>query len=162
MLTNKKGAALLQVLLVTAILAGMAAMLLRASLSRSTSVRNTRQNVSKELLIEACQAEINIMWSYKKPKVFQRDLAGCWMNCNVPFTEDENSDTWRPGDPYTSSKCHTTLAAATRTYTCSARDNGVPVTATFLEPSSDENKGPEGQCKLTYSIGTAALESAQL
>lgn len=159
MLTNKKGAALLQVLLVTAILAGMAAMLLRASLSRSTSVRNTRQNVSKELLIEACQAEINIMWSYKKPEVFQRDLAGCWMNCNVSIGVDENSDTWEPGAPYTTSKCYKTPANATRTYTCSMRDNGVPVTATFLEPSSAEDKG---QCKLTYSIGTAALESAQL
>ena len=162
MLTNKKGAALLQVLLVTAILAGMAAMLLRASLSRSTSVRNTRQNVSKELLIEACQAEINIMWSYKKPEVFQRDLAGCWMNCSFPIGEEDTDDKTWDGTDYTTSKCHTTPTNATRTYTCSARDNGVPVTATFLEPSSDENKGPDGQCKLTYSIGTAALESAQL
>lgn len=161
MLTNKKGAALLQVLLVTAILAGMATMLLRASLSRSTSVRNTRQNVSKELLIEACQAEINIMWSYKKPEVFQRDLAGCWMNCSVPFTEDESGDSFN-GTDYTTSKCYTAPTNATRTYTCSARDNGVPVTATFLEPSSDENKGPDGQCILTYTIGKQDFENAQL
>ena len=40
---NKKGAALLQVLLVTVILAGMATMLLRASLSRTTAARKTSQ-----------------------------------------------------------------------------------------------------------------------
>ena len=46
MLHNKRGAALLQVLLVTVVLAGMATMLLRANLSRTTTSRQTRRAVS--------------------------------------------------------------------------------------------------------------------
>ena len=81
MLHNKKGAALLQVLLVTAVLAGMATMLLRASLSRTTSARRTHRIVSSQLLIENCQAEVNALWSAKTPSVFKRDLSKCAMRC---------------------------------------------------------------------------------
>ena len=63
MLHNKRGAALLQVLLVTVVLAGMATMLLRANLSRTTTSRQTRRAVSSQMLISACQAEVNALWS---------------------------------------------------------------------------------------------------
>ena len=56
MLKNKKGAALMQVLLITAILAGMATLLLRNSLTRTISSRKTRRNVSAEMLIQSCMA----------------------------------------------------------------------------------------------------------
>ena len=150
MLKNNKGAALMQVLLVTAVLAGMATMLLRASLSRMTSVRQTRLSVSQELLIESCQAEINMMWSQKKPAVFQRDMAGCWMNCKI----DPEEDTW---SPYTQSKCYKTDTNATRSYTCKVPVNGdtVSVTAEFTEPSAEE---PNKPCELTYTVNAADTE----
>lgn len=74
MKNNKKGAALMQVLLITIILAGICTMLLRASLSRTTSARKTRRTVSGQVLIQACMAEINTLWSRKHPKAFEDDL----------------------------------------------------------------------------------------
>ncbi len=79
MLHNKKGAALLQVLLVTVVLAGMATMLLRANLSRTTTSRQTRRMVSNQMLINACQAEINALWSLKDADTFAEDLSNCDM-----------------------------------------------------------------------------------
>ncbi len=73
---NKKGAALMQVLLITVILAGIATMLLRASLSRVTSARKTRRSVSAQVLIQSCMAEVNTLWSKKTPEAFRRDLLG--------------------------------------------------------------------------------------
>ena len=161
MLHNKKGAALMQVLLATAVLAGMATMLLRASLSRTSSVRQIRQSVSTELLIESCQAEINMMWSKKKPEVFKRDLSGCWMNCKIKIggtgTQYEG-ESWQDDD-YTTSKCHTDPTNATRSYTCNVPVVGatgsIPVTATFTAPEST-NDGKA--CQLTYKLDKADSE----
>ena len=77
---NKKGAALMQVLLITVILAGIATMLLRASLSRTTSARRTRRTVSAQALIQSCMAEVNSLWSKKTPEAFTRDLNGVGNN----------------------------------------------------------------------------------
>ncbi len=66
----------MQVLLITVILAGIATMLLRASLSRTTSARRTRRTVSAQVLIQTCMAEINTLWSKKSPEAFRRDLEG--------------------------------------------------------------------------------------
>jgi len=160
MLRNKKGAALMQVLLVTAILAGMATLMLRASLSRTSSVRQTRQTVSTELVIESCQAQVNMMWSKKKPEVFKRDLSGCWMNCNVTIA-NENPN-WMEG--YQQSKCwadnETQMSDnATREYICSVPVAGsatpIEVKATFSAPSgTDDNSA----CKLTYTLTKANSE----
>ena len=73
---NKKGAALMQVLLLTVVLAGIATMLLRASLSRTSSARKTRRTVSGQVLIQACMAQVNSLWSKKSPEAFSRDLKG--------------------------------------------------------------------------------------
>lgn len=76
MKNNKKGAALMQVLLITVILAGIATMLLRATLSRTASARKTRRAVSGQVLIQTCMAEVNSLWSKKTPEAFRRDLKG--------------------------------------------------------------------------------------
>ena len=75
MIKNKRGAALMQVLLITMILAGMATMLLRASLSRTSSARKTRRAVTAEMLIESCMAEVNALWASKSDDAFLNDLS---------------------------------------------------------------------------------------
>ena len=79
---NKKGAALMQVLLITIILAGIATMILRATLSRTSSARRTRRAVSAQVLIQTCMAEVNSLWSKKAPEAFRRDLQG---DANGPY-----------------------------------------------------------------------------
>lgn len=83
-LKNKKGAALMQVLLITAILAGIATMLLRASLSRTASARKTRRQVSAQVLIQSCMSQVNDLWSSKNPTAFYRDLRDGSMYCSNP------------------------------------------------------------------------------
>lgn len=135
MCRNKKGAALLQVLLVTVILAGMATMLLRASLSRSTAARKTRQTVSAQLLINSCMAEVNTLWSLKSPDVFARDLNQCIMYCTNNMI---------------SSTCPS--ASSVRTHTCTIEINGIDyqVEAKFTEtsPTADFNR----KCELVYTV----------
>ena len=133
---NNKGAALLQVLLVTVILAGLAAMLLRASLSRSSSARQTHRVVASQLLINACQVEVNALWSIKSPDTFARDMSECWMTCNAV--------------PGSSTAC-SLGTNATRSHTCESKNiSGITytVTASFTSTTPDTN----GQCALTYEI----------
>lgn len=56
---NKRGVALLQVLIISAVLAGLSAMILRAVMSRTSTARQTRRTVSAQLIIESCMAEIH-------------------------------------------------------------------------------------------------------
>ena len=79
MIGNKRGAALLQVLIISAVLAGMATMILRATLSRTVSSRQSRHAVSSQMLIESCMAEVNEIWASKTPEAYARDLAACRM-----------------------------------------------------------------------------------
>lgn len=136
-LKNKKGAALLQVLLVTVVLAGMATMLLRASLSRSTSARQTRRTVSAQLLVHSCMVEVNALWAAKKPEVFQRDMSQCLMYCKTAG----------------SGTCAN--AQQVRSYTCQKQTiSGVEYTVTAnFEDDVPEANGWE-QCKLTYEISS--------
>ena len=83
-LKNKKGAALMQVLLITAILAGIATMLLRASLSRTASARKTRRQVSAQVLIQSCMSQVNDLWTAKNPTAFYRDMRDGTMYCSNP------------------------------------------------------------------------------
>ncbi len=132
---NKKGAALLQVLLVTAILAGMATMLLRASLSRTTAARKTRRTVSAQLLVQSCMAEVNTLWSLKSTETFARDLRQCLMYC-------DSSDV--------TSTCP--AANSVRTHECSYDLNGetYKVLAEFTTTSPTEDSSTK--CKLVYTI----------
>lgn len=126
MMTNKKGAALMQVLLITVILAGIAAMLLRVSLSRTVSARKTRRAASATVLIEACMAEVNALWSAKSIQAFNRDLEG----------DDEGPYM------YCTTLNASSCTAAARDYTCSVAnpyDNSNPyqVKAFFKQEDSD-------------------------
>lgn len=89
---NKKGAALMQVLLITVILTGIATMLLRASLSRTTSARRTRRAASAQVLIQNCMAEVNSLWANKSPEAFRRDWNGVGNN-GVPYMYCSGSGT---------------------------------------------------------------------
>ena len=135
MFKNKKGAALLQVLLVTVILAGLATMLLRASLSRSTAARQTRRTVSAQLLVNSCMAEVNTLWSIKSPEAFARDMNQCLMYCNSTDTTATCS-----------------VANSVRTHTCTIPVNGrdYTVTAEFTEsaPTADGAR----KCELSYTV----------
>lgn len=85
---NKRGAALMQVLLITVILAGITTMILRANLSRTSSARKTRRQVSSQVLIQSCMARVNDLWSSKSPEAFRRDMADGIMYCSGSGTGD--------------------------------------------------------------------------
>ena len=143
MLYNKKGAALLQVLLLSAVLAGMATMLLRASLSRTNTSRQMRRAVSARLLISRCQAEVNVIWSAKTREAFDDDLKNCRMKCK----QRNPNGTCKPGSSY-SIKKHTCTYVVDRNGNQQA-DAGETYTieATFTG-SSPQN----GHCALTYTM----------
>ncbi len=148
MLHNKKGAALLQVLLVTVVLAGMATMLLRANLSRTTTSRKTRRDVSSQMLINACQAEVNALWSLKDPEVFSVDLENCWMYCNR-----------NTGSKRGCVKPDGELDLATRSYKCkpvTAEGVMYQVEATFTGEHPNETTG---QCAITYTVNTVTADT---
>lgn len=127
MLKNKKGAALLQVLLVTVVLAGMATMLLRASLSRTTAARQTRRTVSGQMLVNSCMAEVNALWSAKTPQAFAEDMRDCVMY-------------------------RKTAADAPPSHTCNPITfEGVTYTVKATMSASPEAE-TNGQCQLTYTI----------
>ena len=107
----------MQVLLITVILAGIATMLLRVVLSRTTSARQTRKAALAEQAIQSCMAEINSLWAMKSAPTFVRDMAlgdvnGPYFFCTAPdaadvcpqanqvrdyyckFAPDSNSDYW--------------------------------------------------------------------
>lgn len=111
---NSKGAALMQVLLVTVVLAGMAAMLLRASLARTMTARYTRRAVSTQLLVDSCMAEVNSLWASKSPSAFygdyQGDGRGAFMYC----------------DSYdsTTEQCSSSGSSIHRYYDCTYQING--------------------------------------
>ena len=88
---NKKGVALLQVLIISAILAGLSTMILRATLSRTVTARQTRKAVSAQLLISSCMTEINAWWAAKTPESYAADLEECRIcssNSDSSFCED--------------------------------------------------------------------------
>ena len=143
MIYNKKGAALLQVLLVSAVLAGMATMLLRASLGRTSASRHARRPVIAETLIERCQGEVTELWAAKTQQAFAYDLEeGCVMYC-----KSRNSD----------SRCLDVNKVFT--YTCGPypfdRDNDTQVdieytvTATMASVTAT---GGQKLCQVTYEL----------
>lgn len=138
MLKNQKGAALLQVLLITVVLAGMATMLLRASLSRTSGARQTRRSVSSQLYINACMAEVNTFWTLKSPEAYARDMQQCIMYCGTSTTSTATED------PLNGGIASCVVAQQQRSYTCS---NGVVATFVGTAPES-------GRCQLEYKIPT--------
>ena len=114
-LSSKKGAALLQVLLVTAVLAGIATMLLRASLARTSTVRQVKRAMSTEMLVESCMAEVNSLWAAKNADAFARDISQCIMYCD-------------DGEVIADVPC--SGADLRYTHTCSSSVNGTSYTVT--------------------------------
>lgn len=58
---NKKGSALMQVLLVTVIIATIATFILRMSISRTTTAAASVRGTSGKNVMEGCQAEVQTM-----------------------------------------------------------------------------------------------------
>ena len=152
MLRNKKGAALLQVLLVAAVLAGLATMLLRVSLSRTSAARHTRRTVAAQLLISRCQAEVNAFWSAKPEQKFAKDLEACRMYCK---SYDSNTGECRTGQSETEYHCgcQTGSNGTECVYTQMVDGQTVHYTVTakigFPNGGSENN---EGQCEMTYTV----------
>ena len=122
-LLNRKGAALMQVLLITIILAGMATMLLRVSLSRTASARKTRRASSANILIQACMAEVNTFWSSLTEEAFIKH-----MNKGKPYFSCSALDAngWCPdANRVTSHVCQasTPYGAGTAQYQVTAKFN---------------------------------------
>ncbi len=79
----------MQVLLITVILAGITTMLLRANLSRTSSARKTRRQVSSHVLIQSCMAKVNDLWTAKTPEAFTRDMNIGIMYCKGTGTSTD-------------------------------------------------------------------------
>ena len=88
MYKNNRGAALLQVLMLSALLAGLSVMVLRAALSRQVMVRKTRHTIGLHMAVSACIAEINNMWAVMTPEQYETSLnmgAADWHDrCQMP------------------------------------------------------------------------------
>ena len=91
---NKKGVALLQVLIIAAVLAGLSTMVLRAIMPRTRSARMLRRTVEAQMLIESCRKEIAEIWAKKTPQQFADDMA----NCRFFNAEDEDPNNRPPGN----------------------------------------------------------------
>ena len=110
----------MQVLLIALVLAGIATMLLRVTLSRTSSARQTRRAASAEVLIQACMAEVNSLWSQKTPDAFRTDMQG------------------KNGKPCMYHKGNTCMHNYECKYTIEDREYAV--TATFTKPSTNTYK----------------------
>lgn len=136
-LSSKKGSALLQVLLVTAVLAGIATMLLRASLSRTSTVRQVKRAMSTEMLVESCMAEVNSLWAAKTSDAFARDMGQCIMYCDDTNVGANSVCTTGEGG-----KAH-------YTHSCSSSVNNTDYTVTATI------SGNNGNCQITYQVASA-------
>lgn len=94
----------MQVLLMTVILAGLMAMILRANLSRTASARKTRRQASAQVLIQSCMTRVNDLWTSKSPEAFRRDIEqgimyckGTSTNLNCPAADRETTLTCNLG-----------------------------------------------------------------
>lgn len=134
---NKRGAALMQVLLVTAILAGIATFILKASLSRTSNARRARRTISAHLLIESCMAEVNALWAAKNPQAFFRDMDQCIMYCKGS------------SDPTASCSSGNQV----REYKCEIPDQET-TNGKYLVLASMEQvgTGTKKECKVTYNV----------
>ena len=116
----------MQVLLIVLVLAGVATMLLRVVLSRTSSARQTRRASSAEVLIQACMAEVSGLWANKTPEAFRRDMAGDATSPYMYCKElNGNGSCKTPSRNYT---CQYAAAEGGLTYT---------VTATFVKNAAN-------------------------
>lgn len=140
MCLNKRGAALLQVLIVSALLAGMATMILRATLSRTLSARQARHSVFIQKMVENCMGQVSRVWAAKTPEAYARDLAACQM-CDL--TADEEADC-----PQNNITVAGVEIAGNQVYQCGTISIG-QVSAPVFAVISDEGGDP---CTITYVV----------
>ncbi len=131
-LRNKRGAALLQVLIITAILAGMSVMILRLSLSRTMTSRQTRHVINAQTVIESCMAKVNTFWADKTPVAYARDLEKCQM-CEPGVGSCDGTD-----DAHKKYICTTVALTDGQSYTVTAEMSKV--------------EGDPQPCRITYTI----------
>lgn len=149
MLLSKKGAAILQVLLLAAVLAGIATMILRFAVSRTSSARQNRRLVAAQLAIESCMAEVNEIWVSKSPEAFERDWNECIFKCTSSDGKDNPNVRCRAeGKPHDIEEAHHTCERAFqyegKTYSVQAD----------IRPKSELEDG--ANCKIEYLVSGAA------
>ncbi len=141
---NHRGAALLQVLILSAILAGMATMILRVTLSRSVASKQVRHQITVQKMIESCMAQVNMFWASKTPEAYARDLAQCQM-CSTDSVANG-------GDGNACSSTNTPVSGVNfpgnKTYHCGsiAGGNGQLADVWAVMSSSSDN------CQIEYVI----------
>ena len=140
MLSSKKGAAILQVLLLAAVLAGIATMLLRFAVGRTASARHNRRMVAGQLAIQSCMAEVNEIWVDKSPEAFERDMNECIFNCKSGDAGFNN-----PSVPCSEENREREYKCVISTF--DGNDSDHAVTATI--------SGTNGDCEITYSLPNA-------
>lgn len=139
MLLSKRGAAILQVLLLAAVLAGVATVILRFSVARTASARQNRRLVTSQMAIESCMAVVNELWMAKSPEAFERDISQCIFSCRGGDGKSDPTKTCEGADRQTEYECKDHFTAQDRSYRVLAH----------IE------KGESGNCEITYQIQDA-------
>lgn len=137
---NNRGAALLQVLILSAILAGMATMILRVTLSRSVASKQVRHQITAQKMIESCMAQVNMFWASKTPEAYARDLSQCQM-CDP--TADREADCRTDMFDFNGKSFNRNLV-----YNCGSIIGGNSNTANVYAVIS----GSGGSCQIEYVI----------
>lgn len=144
MIHYKRGAALLQVLIITAILGGLCAMIARSVLSRQVTSKRVRRTILAQNAIKSCMAEVNAMWALKNPDQYADDLGSC--NKIVP--------SWSGS----SIKSCDNQAPQTNEWYCRIKPTGGEeycVTAAISLTSDSEQEQGAPKCKITYTLHNA-------
>ncbi len=142
MYKNKRGVALLQVLMITVLIGGLAAMVLRAVLSRTTTSRQTRHTVASQLAIQTCMAEVNAIWALKTPEQYETDLTGC----------AKMIDTWSGNSSITD--CDGNTPSNTAQWYCRVTPytDGTEYCVTATIQQKDPAESSASPCKITYTV----------
>lgn len=142
---NKRGVALLQVLIVAAVLAGFSAMVLRVVMSRTLLARQNRRTVTAQMLIENCMAEVNYKLASQTPSA--KDL-------NFPNNEDGNkfAEVLLPNCCIQVGSDSSACAGDADTYVCDSGNSGFGVKALFHSVPDGEGKT---HCEIEYLIADA-------
>ena len=140
---NKRGAALLQVLMITAVLAGMSAMILRVSLARTLSAKQAQHQIAVQKIIESCMSEVNRVWAAKTPEAYARDLKACQMCDPIADSEAGCETTSKNVDSSTSYNSNLV-------YSCSVpKEPGLNGAKVYVHAVM---QGSDGNCQITYVV----------
>lgn len=135
MYKNKRGAALLQVLMLSALLAGLSVMVLRATLSRQVTARKTRHDVGVHAAIEACAAEIYNMWAVMTPEQYKTRLSSCSL----------------PPMPAGTQSCAGGAAASNEWY-CRVNPYGTKTYCITAKMGPKEGGETESPCQISFKV----------